>query len=66
MSVADFDRFLGLIKIFTPEMSLQECKYIIKEKKISNYTIDDVENSDEEDSSEENSDKKDSDKEDSD
>ena len=47
-------------------MFLQECKYIIKEKKFSNYTIDDVENSDEEDSSEENSDKKDSDKEDSD
>ena len=66
MSVADFDRFLGLIKIITPKMFLQECKYIIKEKKISNYTIDDVEKSDEEDSSEENSDKKDSDKEDSD
>ena len=41
------------------QIFLQECN-IIKEKRISNYIIGDVENSDKEDSSEEHSDKKDS------
>ena len=41
------------------------CKYIIKEKKISKYIINDAENSDEEDSDEKDSDEQDSDEEDS-
>ena len=36
------------------------CKYIIKEKKISKYIINDAENSDEEDSDEQDSDEEDS------
>ena len=42
-----------------PQILLQECN-IIKEKRISDYIIGDVENSDKEDSSEEDSDKKNS------
>ena len=41
------------------------CKYIIKEKKISKYIINDAENSDKEDSDEKDSDEQDSDEEDS-
>ena len=45
-------------------MFLEECKYVVKEKKIPKYIIDDVEicsDSDEESSDEENSDEKNSD-----
>ena len=50
---------------------LEECKYVVKEKKISKYIIDDIEifsdsdreNSDEVNSDEENSDEKNSDEE---
>ena len=57
-------------------MFLEGCKYVVKEKKIPNYIIDDIEissdsggensdeeNSDEENSNEENSNKENSDKE---
>ena len=56
-------------KNYYPPVFLEECKYIVKEKKIPKYIIDDIEissdsdreNSDEETSNEENSDKKTSD-----
>ena len=55
-------------------MFLGECKYVIKEKKVPKYFIDDIEissdydreNSDEENSDEENSDEQNSDEESSD
>ena len=51
-------------KNYYPQIFLQECKYIIKEKKISNYIIDDVEITNEKNSDEEDSGEKDSDEED--
>ena len=47
-------------------MFLKECKYVVKEKKIPKYIIDDIEissDSDKENSNEDNSDKKNSDEE---
>ena len=52
-------------KSYFPQVFLQECNYIITEKKISNYIIDDVQNSHEEGSSKEDSNEKDSNKKDS-
>ena len=48
-------------KNYYPEVFLEECKYVIKEKKIHKYITDDIEissDSDEENSDEENSDEK--------
>ena len=53
---------------YYPEVILEECKYAIKEKKIPNYIIDNIENfadSDKENSDKENSDEENSDKENS-
>ena len=50
-------------------MFLEECKYVVKEKKISKYIIDDIEissDSDRENSDEENSDEKNFDEDNSD
>ena len=53
-------------KNYFPQVFLEECKYVVKEKKIHNYSIGDVEvPSDEENSDEENSDKENSGEEDS-
>ena len=58
-------------KNYFPQVFLEECKYVAKEKKIHNYFIGDIEvpsdeeNSDEENSDEENSDKENSGEEDS-
>ena len=52
-----------------PQVFLEECKYVVKEKKISKYIVDDIEissDSDIENSDEENSDEKISEKENSD
>ena len=59
-------------KNYFPQVFLEECKYVVKEKKIHNYFIGDVEvpsdeeNSDKENSGEEDSSEKDSSEEDSD
>ena len=48
-------------------MFLEECKYVVQEKKVSKYIIDGIEissNADEENSDEENSDKENSDEKD--
>ena len=53
-------------KNYYPQVFLEECKYVVKEKKIPKYITDDIEissdsdreNSDEENSSEESSDEK--------
>ena len=50
-------------------MFLEECKYVVKEKKISKYIIDDIKissDSDRENSGEENSDEENSDEENAD
>ena len=53
-------------KNYFPQVFLEECKYVVKEKKIHNYFTGDVEvPSDEENSDEENSDKENSGEEDS-
>ena len=47
-------------KNYYPQVFLEECKYVVKKKKIPKYIIDDIEvssNSDRENSDEENSDK---------
>ena len=52
-----------------PQVVLEECKYVVKEKKIPNYITDDIEissDSHRENSNEENSDKETSDEENSD
>ena len=41
---------------YFPQVFLEECKYVVKEKKMSKYIIDDIEISDEENSNEEKSD----------
>ena len=56
-------------KKYYPQVFLEERKYVVKEKKILNYIIEDIEissDSDRESSDEENSDKKTSDEENSD
>ena len=48
-------------KNFYPQVFLEECKYVVKEKMIPKYIIDDIEissDSDRENSDEENSDRK--------
>ena len=59
MFISNFDRFCFKIgRNYYPQMRLEECKYVVKEKKIPKYIIDDIEipsDSDEENSSEENS-----------
>ena len=53
-------------KNYFPQVFLEECKHVAKEKKIHNYFIGDIEvPSDEENSDEENSDKENSGEEDS-
>ena len=41
---------------YYPQVFLEECKYVVKEKKMSNYIIDGIEISDKENSDEKNSD----------
>ena len=56
-------------KSYYPQVFLKECKYVVKEKKIPNYTTDDIEissDSDNENFDEENSDEQNSDEENSD
>ena len=61
-------------KSYCPQVVLEECKCVVKEKKISKYIIDDIEissdsdgeNSDDENSDQENSDEENSDEESSD
>ena len=58
--ISNFDRFCCFF--YYPQVFLEECKYVAKEKKISEYIIDDIEissdfereNSDAENSDEEN------------
>ena len=53
-------------KNYDPQVFLEECKYVFKEKKISEYITDDIEistDSDREDSDEENSNEENSDEE---
>ena len=53
-------------KNYYPQVFLKECKYVVKEKKIPKYIIDDIEissDSDKENSNEDNSDEKNSDEE---
>ena len=53
-------------KNFYPQVFLEECKYVVKEKMIPKYIIDDIEissDSDRENSDEENSHRKNSDRE---
>ena len=54
-------------KNYYPQGFLEECKYVVQEKKVSKYIIDRIEissNTDEENSDEENSDKENSDEKD--
>ena len=56
-------------KNYYPQVFLEECKYVVKEREIPKYIIDDIEissDSDREDPDEENSDKENSDKENAD
>ena len=55
MFVGSFDSLLRAGKNYYLQVLLEECKYVIKEKKIHNYITDDMEVSD---SDEVNSDKK--------
>ena len=53
------DSVFKACKNYYPQMFLEECKYVVKEKKIPEYIIDDIEfffDSDKENSDEENSD----------
>ena len=53
------DSVISRITDYYPALSLEECKQVVKEKKIPKYIIDDIEisDSDRENSDEENSDK---------
>ena len=63
------DSVFRTVKNYYAQVFLKECKYVVKEKRIPNYIIDNMEissdsrgeNSDKETSDEENSDKNDSD-----
>ena len=63
MSVILIDYFFRTIKNYYPQVFLEECKHLVKEKKIPKYIIDDTEissdsnrkNSDEENSNEDDS-----------
>ena len=56
-------------KIYYPQVFLEECKYVVKEKKIPEYITEDIElssdGSDRQDSNEENSNEQNSDEENS-
>ena len=68
------DSAFRICKKYYPQVLLEECKYVVKEKKISKYIIDDIEissvsdreNSDDENSDEESLDEENSDEENSD
>ena len=63
MSVILIDYFFRTSKNYYPQVFLEECKYLVKEKKIPKYIIDDTEissdsnkkNSDEENTNEDDS-----------
>ena len=65
LSVSNFDRFCFRTgKNYYPQVFIEECKYVVKEKKMHVYITNDIEifpddsdkeNSDEENSNEENS-----------
>ena len=58
LSVILIDSVFRTGKSYYPQVFLEECKYVVKEKKIPNYIIDNVEissDSDRENSNEENS-----------
>ena len=66
LSVILIDSVFRTGKNYYPQVFLEECKYVVKEKKIPKYIIDDIEissDSDEANSDEENSDKENSDEE---
>ena len=58
------DSFFGTGSNYYPQVLLEECKYVVKEKKILDYITDNIEisfdDSDKEDSNEENSDEENS------
>ena len=56
------DSFFQAGKNYYSQIFFQECKYIIKEKRISNYIIEDAKKSDREYFSEDDSDEEDSSK----
>ena len=58
-----FDSVFRTGKNYHPQVFLEECKYVVKEKKIPKYIIDDIEISS--DTDRENSDEESSDKENS-
>ena len=70
LSVVLIDPLFRVRKNYHPQMFLEECKYVVKEKKIPKYITDDIEissnDSDKENSNEEDSDEKNADKEKSD
>ena len=69
MSVILLDSVSRTGKNYYPQVFLEECKYVVQEKKIPKYIIDDIEissDSDEENSDAENSDEENSNKENSD
>ena len=74
LSVILINSVFRTVKNYYPQVFLEECKYVVKEKKIPKYIIDNIEissdsdreNSDEENSNEENSDEGNSDEENSD
>ena len=56
-SVILIDSAFSTGKIYYPQVFLEECKYVVKEKKIPEYIIDDIEiffDSDKENSDDEN------------
>ena len=61
LSVSLIDSVFRVGKNYFPQVFLEECKYVVKKKKIPKYIIDDLEissDSDEKNSNEENSDQK--------
>ena len=69
LSLVLIDSAISTGKIYYPQVFLEECKYVVKEKKISEYIIEDIElssdGSDRQDSNEENSNEQNSDEENS-
>ena len=67
LSVALIDSVYRTNKNYYPQMFLEECKFVVKEKKMPEYITDDIEissnDSDWEDSDEENHDEENSDEE---
>ena len=64
LSVVLIDSAISTGKIYYPQVFLEECKYVVKEKKIPEYITEDIElssdGSDRQDSNEENSDEENS------